>query len=168
MRKSLLILAAVGLSAAATPAFAADGTVNIDGSVAAKCLFTTSSATLSLGELAGADGKLDVSTVNTKNATLVGWCNGSAATMQVNALALTNSGTPGSSFDNTIDYTATAVANSVSASDTTAAGAGTAQTVGLFSGDVVVTLSGSSTPGGKLLLSGAYTGSVVVTLSPTA
>jgi hypothetical protein len=175
MRKSLIIAAGLMLGAAATPAFAVapagvDGTVTVNANVAPKCLFTTPSQTITIAELAGADGKLDASTVNGKNATLVGWCNGSAATMQVTAAPLDNAGSGGTSFDSRVNYTATALANSVSATDVTtdAGAAGTAQNVGLFSGNVVVTLSSAATPGGKLLLSGAYTGAVTVTLAPGA
>ena len=163
-----IILAGIAATAFATPALAVDGTVTINGAVAPRCLFTTPSATITIPELAGADGKLDASTVNGQSATLVGWCNGSAATMRVLASPLDNAGSGGTDFDTRVSYTATAVANAVSASDTTTdVAAGTAQNVGLFSGNVVVTLSAAATPGGKLMLAGAYTGSTVVTLSPT-
>jgi len=67
-----------------------------------------------------------------------------------------------------VNYTATAVANSVSASDSSDSlvAQGASQVVGLFSGNVVVTLSAAATPGGLLLLGGAYTGTTTVTLTP--
>lgn len=173
MRK--LVMLATPLALLASPALAqtATGTVAIDGSVAGRCLFTTPNQTISLGELALAGtgstaGKLDTSKVNGKTATLVGWCNNAAATMAVTTTQLTNSATAATGFDNRVDYTATAAANSVSATDSSlTAGAGTAATVGMFTGNVVVTLSASSTPTSGLLVSGTYTGNVSVLLSPT-
>jgi hypothetical protein len=138
-------------------------------------LFTTPNATISLGELAlggsgSTAGKLDVTRVNGQTRTLVGWCNNTAATMTVTSapLQLTTPVPAVTGFDARVDYTATAVANAASASDTSVtAGAGTASTVGMFTGNVVVTLSGSSSPTNGLLVAGSYTGNVVVTLTPT-
>ena len=47
------------------------------------------------------------------------------------------------------------------------AGAGAASNVGLFTGDIVVTLSNASSPNNGLMVAGTYTGNVVVTLTPT-
>ena len=171
-----LMIAVMGMAAcAASPAFAqSTGTVTIDGSVAPRCLFTTPSATITLGEMDLSNtgttaGKLDAAVVNGKTRTLVGWCNGSASTMSVKAEALTLTGSTGSiptGFDRTVNYTATAVANSVSAIDSsTTAAASSDQTVGLFTGNVVVTLSSSSTPTSGLLVAGDYNGRVLVNLS---
>lgn len=173
MRK-LLILAAPFV-ALASPALAqsSTGTVDINGSVAGRCLFTVPNQTISLGELAlggtgSTAGKLDVTRVNGQSRTLVGWCNNTAATMSVTTTQLTNPATTVAGFDNRIDYTATAVANSISASDSSlVAGAGTASTVGMFTGNVVVTLSAASSPTNGLLVAGSYTGNVIVTLTPT-
>lgn len=174
MRSKLVAIAPLALLAAPALAQSADvtGTVDIDGSVAGRCLFTTDNAVIHLGELAlggsGATaGKLDASKVNGQTATLVGWCNNTAAKMSVEATELTNSTTAPTGFDNRIDYTATATANSVSADDTSlTAGAGTAQTVGMFTGNIDVALSAASTPNTGLLVAGDYTGNVKVTLSP--
>ncbi|KHK93551.1 hypothetical protein [Novosphingobium malaysiense] len=168
-----LILAAAPLALLASPASAQDatGTVSIDGSVAARCLFTTPSATISLGEMAqsgtgNSAGTLDTSKVDGKSATLVGWCNSTAATMTVQANALTNGATAATGFTNRVDYSATANANSVDATDdSTDALPGAAADVNMFSGDVQVTLSNSSATG--LLVAGGYSGSVEVVLSPT-
>lgn len=172
MRK--LLLFALPLAFIGTPANAQSSTGNvvINGSVAGRCLFTTPNATITLGELAlgGTDttaGKLDVSKVNGMNATLVGWCNNTASTMTVLATELTGPTATATGFDKRVDYTATANANSVNATDTsTVAGAGSAVTVGMFTGNVVVTLSAASTPTSGLLVAGSYTGNVAVTLSP--
>lgn len=155
----------------AAPALAqsADGVVTVNGFVAPKCLFTIPSGVINIPEMSGPDGKLDPATVNGQNVTLAGWCNGAAAVMYVNATPLQNVGSPGANYDNRVDYTATALANSVSANDTSLVpGPGSEENVGLFVGDVVVTLSNSSSPGNKLLLSGPYSGTVTVTLAPSA
>lgn len=172
MRK--YILAALPALALTVPAMAQDstGTVAIDGSVASRCLFTTPNETISLGEMAlpGSDtnaGRLDSSTVDGRTATLVGWCNNAAAGMTVEAFALTNTANAASGFTNRVDYTATAEANSASGNDTSLVdGAGATVSVGMFTGDVVVTLSDSSAPSNNLLVAGNYNGQVEVTLTP--
>lgn len=170
MMRKLLILA-VPAALAASPALAqsATGTVTIDGSVAGRCMFTVPNKTISLGELAlSSDGKLDVSKVNGRNETLTGWCNNTAATMTVTTTQLTTTTAAPSGFDNRVDYTATAVTGAVSASDSSlTAGAGSASGVGLFTGNIVVTLSAASSPTNGLMVAGNYTGNVVVTLTPT-
>ena len=176
MRNALLLMAIPAL-ALAVPAAAqsasSEGTVDITGSVASRCLFTTSSDIIPLGELAlaGSDtaaGKLNSAVVDNQTRTLVGWCNDAASTITVEATELTTSAAAASGFANRIDFTATADANSASAEDSTlVAGAGTPVSVGMFTGDVVVTLSDSETVGDLLLVAGDYTGSVKVTLAPS-
>ncbi len=173
MRKLLILAAPFAVLASPVAAQTATGTVDISGSVAGRCLFTLPNQTISLGELAlsgtgSTAGKLDPAKVNGQTRTLIGWCNNTAATMSVTTTELTNSASAAAGFDNRIDYTATAVANSASASDTSlTSGAGTASTVGMFTGNVVVTLSAASSPTNGLLVAGGYTGNVVVTLTPT-
>lgn len=177
MMKRIVGAAAVAASLTAVPALAQDatGTVAIDGSVAERCLFTTPSATISVGELSksGTDtnaGRLNPAKLNGEKRTLVGWCNGTASTIAVEAQPLLNTdftGTAPSGFTRRIDYSATAGANGASAADTsTAAGAGQASNVGIFTGNVEVTLSSSATPNDSMLIAGAYAGQVLVTLSP--
>lgn len=171
MRK--LIILALPAALIAGPALAQSavtGTVNIDGSVAGRCSFTLNNATISLGEISlASNGKLDVSKVNGKTATLTGWCNNTAATMAVTTTQLTTGTAATTGFDNRVDYTGTAVANAVSASDSSlVAGAGTASTVGQFTGNIVVTLSAASSPANGLMVAGAYTGNVLVTLTPSS
>jgi len=175
MRK-LILASAVLAAATATPVVAqtTTGTVMIDGSVAPRCLFTTSNAVINAGELAqagtgGSAGKLDTSKLDGQSRTLVGWCNGTASSMSVEAFPVVNTtvtSAPPAGFDRVVNYTATATANAANASDTSiVAGAGSASTVGLFTGNVVVTLSNSSTPASGLLIAGAYQGETRVTLS---
>jgi len=175
MRK-LMTMAVMSTLGLATPVMAqVTGTVDIDGSVADRCLFTTDNAVISVGELAlggsgTTAGKLDASKLDGQTRTLIGWCNGTAATMAVEALPLLNTdftGTAPTGFDTRIDFTATADANSVEATDTSViGGAGDAVNVGLFTGDIDVTLSSSSSPTGGLLVAGGYVGQVIVTLTP--
>lgn len=179
--KRIIATSAVALASmlAAQPALAqsapATGEVTIVGSVADRCLFTLPSKLIDLGELSlagtdGSAGKLDTSKVDGATETLQGWCNGTAATMSVEAFAIENtsftSAAP-SGFDRVINFTATATANAADAEDDSAtAGAGTAVPVGMFTGDIDVVLSDSSTPGGGLLVAGDYEGLVRVTLTP--
>lgn len=175
--RNILITAVLLAGAAATPALAqsagsSTGTVKIQGSVAERCLFTDPSEVIQLGELArgGTDadaGKLNPANVAAGTATLTGWCNNAAATIAVEAFRLEGDAPAGSAaFTNLIDYTATATANEASATDTTtSAGPGISKTVGMFSGSVVVNLSGADA-GGKLLVAGDYSGEVKVTLAP--
>lgn len=173
MRKIGMI--ALPLALLAVPAAAQDvtGTVTINGNVAGRCLFTVPSKTITITEMAlgGTDanaGRLDTSKVNGRTETLSGWCNSSAAGMTVEAFPLINVASTATGFTNRVDYTATAAANSQSATDSSlAAGSGATTSVGLFAGDVVVTLGSSSAPSNNLLVAGAYSGSVVVTLTPT-
>jgi hypothetical protein len=176
--KKRLIAAALAATAFASPALAqSTGTVTVDGSVADRCLFTDPADVISVGELSlpgtdGNAGRLDASKINTQSRTLIGWCNGTAATMTVEAQPLLNSdftGTPPTGFDRRIDFSATAVANNATATDSSTAaspGAGSAVNVGMFTGNVVVTLSSATTPGGGLLVAGDYDGQVLVTLTP--
>jgi hypothetical protein len=171
MRK--LMFFSLPLALLASPALAqtadVNGQIDINGTVAGRCMFTLPNKTISLGELSlASNGKLDVSKVNGRSETLTGWCNSTAATMTVTTTQLTTGTSAPTGFDNRVDYTATAVTGSVSANDTSlTAGAGAASTVGLFSGDIVVTLSGASSPTNGLMVAGSYTGNVVVTLTPT-
>jgi len=146
------------------------GNVNITGSVALKCDITNDPVTLALGELAGAGGTLDTSKVNGHSVNLTGWCNGTKSTMSVQATsialtpALPTNQVP-SGFDQSVDYTATATANSVSATDSSSTpGAGSAVTVGAFTGNIGVSLSSASASG--LLVAGSYQGTTTVTLTP--
>jgi hypothetical protein len=149
------------------------GNVQINGTVQARCLFTTGTVTINLGELTQTDGTLDPAIVNAGTANLVGWCNGSASTMSVlsSPILLQGVHTTPTGFTDTVNFTGTATTNSasgggpVSASDSTLAAPSAAAAVGLFSDNIVVTLSSASSPAGKMI-AGAYQGSVAVTLTP--
>jgi hypothetical protein len=158
------------------------GTVGMDGTVADRCLFVSNGATIALNELSkrtGASaeiGRLEPTVVNTATARLNGWCNGTAATMSVEALPLLNTaftGSPPTGFARRINYTATATASpdsgDVSASDTSLTeGSGASTTVGIFASDIRLAFSAAATPSDARLVAGPYAASVLVTLTPLA
>lgn len=165
------VLAALALPLAAGVAQAqapVTGTISIDGTVASRCSLSINSQTISLGEMSQpADGRLNASVVNGQNRTLTGFCNGATAQMTVEAQPLLNPAAAASGFDNRVNYTATATANSVNGTDTsTVAGAGTPVAIGAFAGNILVTLSGASSPNNGVLVAGGYNGQVLVTLTP--
>lgn len=177
IKTTISALAIAGL-AIASPAFAATavtsdtGTVNITGSVAKKCQFTgTDPELLALGELSGADGKLDTAKVNNQTKNLTAWCNAaSKVSVTANPIKAKLIAAPNASFDDRVEYTATALIGAVSANDATDATvlqtAGTDQNVGIFSSTVGITLSNASTINNALLVADDYEGSVTVTLTP--
>lgn len=174
MRKLMIIAAPLAL--AATPALAQSvtGTVNIDGTVAARCLFAIPNATIHLNEISqtgsGASaGTLNTAAVNGQLATLNAWCNGAASTMAVETTALTLQSPPATipaGFVSRVDYGADAAASTATGTDDSLTpGAGLPVTVGLFNSNIAVTLkNATSAPG--LLVAGTYTGNVKVTLTP--
>lgn len=168
MRKLAFLFIPAALMAGPALAQGASGSVDVDGTVAGRCLFGLPNATISLGEISViSTGRLDASKVNGRTATLNGWCNGAAATMMVTTTQLTTATSAPAGFDNRVDYTGTAAVSSGSASDSSlTAGAGTPVNVGRFNGDILVTLSAASSPTGGLLVAGTYTGNVLVTLTP--
>jgi type 1 fimbria pilin len=169
MKKLLLLGSAAVAFATAAPAFAqVTGEVDVNGFVDDRCQFTVDNAVINLGEISdNATGKLDKVAVDAGAATLNGWCNGSAATIAVEAHPLLNSAAGSASFDNRVDYKATATAGNAAPTDlTTAAGPGTPASLGLFSGDILVDISDSASPNNRLMVAGDYVGSIVVTLTP--
>ena len=170
MRKLLILSAPLALLA--SPALAATGDVtgqvDIKGSVTERCMFTVENKEIDLGEISlTSNGKLDTSKVNNRSETLNGWCNNTAAKISVLATALTNTTAAPAGFDNRVNYTATAKAGTVEAADTTTTdGAGAESSLGLYAGEITVTLSGASSPNNALMVAGSYNGNVVVTLTP--
>jgi hypothetical protein len=174
MNRLLFTAAILGLAipaAASAQAAAVTGTVTVTGAVAARCQFTTGNASIDIPELSDTStSALDPATVSgAPHATLVGWCNGTASTIQVEAQPLLNTATAPTGFTNRVDYTATATANSVSVTDNSlvANSDNTAASVGIFTGNIDVGLSQATSPTGKLI-AGAYLGHVIVTLTPSA
>jgi hypothetical protein len=171
MNKLLLLGGAALALGGAAPAFAqATGEVDVHGYVDDRCQFTSLGDTvIELGEISGEDGKLDEAAVDAGTATLQGWCNGSASTIGVEALPLLNAASASPSFENRVDYRATATAGSAAPiDDSTDAGAGADVSLGLFSGDIVVDISNSASPSDGRMVAGDYVGSIVVTLTPNS
>jgi hypothetical protein len=175
MKKPLLAAFAAAapamlLAAFAPAAYADTGTVTVDGSVAARCQFTTNTATITIAELANASDLLVTGNVDGQQATLVGWCNGTKSTMTANGASLKNGTSAPTGFSNQVDFTSTATEGAISATDTdsTDGSAGSPSTVGIFTGNITVALSSAATHGGptEKLVAGDYTGSVLVTLAP--
>src|SRR3954471_15225035 len=169
MKKLLLLGAAAVAFATAAPAFAqVTGEVDVEGHVDDRCQFAIlDHAIIDLGEISDDDGRLDEGAVDVGTATLQGWCNGSASTIGVEAFPLINAAAASPSFDNRVDYRATATAgNAAPVDDTTDAGAGADVSLGLFNGDIVVDISNSASPNNRLMVAGDYVGRIVVTLTP--
>ncbi len=172
----ILSTALIGALVPGVAAAQSSGTVTINGTVADRCLFTVPSKIINLGELSlpgtgSTAGKLDAAKVDAATETLSGWCNGVAATMTVDAAPLVNTShttAPPSGFDRIVNYTATASAGTIDATDTTATGAGSAVTLGLYTGDIIVNVDGSSTPGSGIMIAGNYQGVITVTLAPNS
>lgn len=169
MNKLLLPgIAALALGGAAPVLAQATGEVDVNGFVEDRCQFTTiGDSVIELGEISGDDGRLDEAAVDAGTATLQGWCNGSAATIVVEALPLINAASGAANFDKRVDYRATTTAGSAAPiDDSTDAGAGAEVALGLFSGDIVVDISNAASPNDGLMVAGDYVGSIVVTLTP--
>jgi hypothetical protein len=159
--------AAIAVATAAPVSAQVSGTVDVNGFVDDRCQFTVDNAVINLGEISDADGKLDEAAVDAGQATLQGFCNGAAATIKVEAFPLLNSASASASFDNRVDYRATATAGSAAPiDDSDDAGAGADVSLGLFSGDIVVDISNAASPNDRLMVAGDYVGSIVVTLTP--
>ena len=159
--------AAMAVVIAAPGSAQVSGTVDVNGFVDDRCQFTVDNAVINLGEISDGDGKLDEAAVDAGTANLNGWCNGSAATIKVEAHPLLNSASGSASFDNRVDYRATATAGSAAPfDDSDDAGAGADVSLGLFSGPIAVDISDSASPNDRLMVAGDYVGSIVVTLTP--
>lgn len=176
-----IALLAVAVSNMASAAGSVMGSVGIDGTVADRCVFTSTNVVLNIGEMintsgpSGSIGLLDPSRVNSQTAVLSGLCNGTSATMSVRAFPMLNTSfaaTPPSGFSKRVDFTATAQVQTNSgvvsvSNDTVSAAASVPQTVGVFANDIDVSFSNAAAVNNALLIAGSYEGSVVVTLSPS-
>lgn len=181
-----IALAAAAISAlVATPAFAqASGTVDVTGTVVAKCTaITPITGSITLGELANANG-----TVNTAFSANTGGlsrqftirCNGANPQLSVNAKPLVNAAAAGSpaGYTNTVHYTATLTANAASGTPTSVddlsstAGATTAligNRIAASGNNVTLAISnGVTTDAAAILDAGSYAGSVDIIISPGA
>ncbi|MFM5923803.1 MAG: hypothetical protein ACKOPG_06425 [Novosphingobium sp.] len=193
--KKLALIAMTAAAAFAAPAMAqtTTGTINITGSVAAKCMVVsgtgTSSSfgtTVAMGELAQADGTLKPSSTLAATFGSVGGaglaahvvCTSPDATVTVDADPLVSPSGAGAptGYSNTINYSAdvtfTKTTGSLALSnDSTAASQSSSALGGRLAAsgtNVTVATSNWRTPNtGDLLTSGTdYSGKIVVTISP--
>lgn len=177
--KKLAMVLVLGASMVSVPALAAPGDVSgnvvVTGSVASKCAMTTSNGVITIGELADGTGVINSAAADGKTATLVGWCNKAGSTMSVTSTQLTHKtlATVSDGFVRQVTFNAQAVAKSATGTtvgtatdlDSTDTNAGTGANVGMFHGDIVVSLSNLGTATG-LLAAGDYEGNIKVTLTP--
>ncbi|CAM3095905.1 hypothetical protein SPAN111604_03465 [Sphingomonas antarctica] len=191
--KKFLMIGAAAASAMAMPATAqtVTGTINITGTVTAKCTIvggataTTYVATRDLGELDQADGTLEASATLATRFGVAGTtapafrvvCNSAAPQITVDANPLVNGAATPTGYNNTVNYIAHVAVNRADSTTgtfdnaTTGAATGPAAVGGPISGaagnNVTVTADTFSTPTAAApLVAGAYTGNIVVTISP--
>lgn len=193
MNKTILIGAAL-LGLAVAPAVMAQtvtGTVNVTGSVAAKCVVITGgsgssfSGSIPLGELAGTDGTLATTLSGSTNASPAGStqfrvnCNSVAPKVTISStrLALTPTATAPTGYANVIDYTAALDASLSSGSTQTVsyvtAAALPAATVQALSSSLANTANNLTvkayalnTSSGALLMAGNYASVISITIEP--
>lgn len=186
--KKFTALALLATAAIATPAMAqtsATGTVQVTGTVAAKCAITSTAPTaITLNELALTNGTVDSAFSSqtgglTRSFTVK--CTSSSPTVSVSSDALNNStdNTTGGGYTGRVHYTSTVVADKAT-SGTATTSYTTADTLPGASSVVVgaplknaadnvrVTVSnGTTTNTGDLLKAGSYSSTITVTVSPT-
>jgi hypothetical protein len=193
MNKTILIGAAL-LGLAAAPAALAQtvtGTVNVTGSVAARCVVITGgsgssfSGSIPLGELAGTDGTLSSTLAGSTNASPGGStqfrinCNSAApkVTLSSTRLALDPTATAPAGYANVIDYTAAldaALANgstqTVSYVTAAALPAATVQSLSdslaNSANNLTVKAYALNTASGALLMAGNYSSVISITIEP--
>jgi hypothetical protein len=185
MNKFAFAALAAATAFVATPAFAqAAGTVDVTGTVAAKCTaITPISGSITLGELSKSNGTVDPTFAGNTGGLSRSFtvrCTGANPGISVNAKALVNAAvaTPASGYANTVHYTATLTAagskgTSASAVDTSNASGATVAALGdrLAASNNNVTLAistGNTTDAAAVLEAGTYAGSVDVIISPAA
>lgn len=180
-------LAAAAAIAGATPAFAqASGTVDVTGTVASKCATVgTITGTISLGELAKANGTVEAAFPNNAGGLSRQFtvrCTGANPVLSVNASPLVNGAvaTPAAGYTNTVHYTATLSAAAAGTTGATASAADTSNvsgaTTAALSGRLsaaannvtLVISNGNTTDAASVLEAGTYAGSVAVQVTPAA
>ncbi len=182
---ALAAIAAAATLVSAQPAFAqASGTVQVNGTVAAKCAaITPISGTIALGELANANGTIEGTFAGnsgglTRQFTVR--CTGANPNLSVKASPLVNAAvtTPASGYTNTVHYTATMSATkagggSTSLSNLSSNANATTGAVGdrlaASANNITLAISaGTTADAGAVLEAGTYSGSVALTVSPAA
>ena len=182
--KKIAFLAAAACAAIAMPAMAqTTGTINLTGSVAAKCTAAPGGATFgdstAFGELALTDGTMRTnlaSSFGTHAFTII--CNTGTPTVSVDADALATTASATAGYDNSIDYTATVTVKRSGTTDAvftndTSAAATAAATLGAplanAASNVSVTTSTyhTNTATDLLVASPTYTGVIKIVIAPS-
>ena len=177
--KKLALIAMTAAAAIASPAMAqtVTGTINLTGSVAAKC-FVSPGSGATFGELAQADGtvRTDLATAfATRSATVK--CTSAAPTISVDSTALATTATGATGYDNSIDFTAsvavtTTGANAGPFTNDSANAALAATAIGSplanSASNINITTSNyrTNTATDLLVASPTYTGSIVIVIAP--
>ncbi|GAA0735209.1 hypothetical protein [Sphingomonas japonica] len=185
MKKIVLSALFAATTFVAAPAFAqVSGTVDVTGTVAARCsAITPISGSITLGELAAASGKVDPAFAGntgglSRNFTIL--CNGANPKLSVNARPLVNAAATDSpsGYTNTVHYTATLTAMGAKGGSTSVAdqslssGATTAQVgdrLATVANNISLTVgSGATAEPTAVLDAGTYAGNVEIIIAPTA
>jgi hypothetical protein len=185
MKKLVLSALIIGSTFAAAPAFAqTSGSVDVTGTVSALCSAVTPlNGSITLGELAKADGTIDTAfSGNTgglsRNFTVK--CNGSNPKVSVEAKPLVNASaaTTAPGYTNTVHYTATVVAmgakgGSASIADQSLTSGATSAQIGdrlaAVTNNIALTVgTGATSEATAILDAGTYAGKVEITIAPTA
>lgn len=185
MKKLVLSALFAGSILSAAPAFAqASGSVDVSGTVAARCSAVTPlSGSITLGELAKTDGTVDTAFSNntgglSRNFTVK--CNGANPKVSVEAKPLINAAatTTAAGYTNTVHYTATVVAmgakgtNATIADQSVTTGATSApinDRLAAVTNNIALTVgAGATSEATAILDAGTYAGKVEITIAPTA
>lgn len=185
--KKIALIALAASAAIATPAAAqtVTGTINITGSVAAKCFVlpgagSTFGTTVAMGELADTDGTLKPSSTLAATFGTAGGAGLSAQVLCTSAnpevsvlsepLANVVAADPG--YDNSVDYTAdvtfTRVGGTTLVSDPSAVAAATTATLAsrLTGTGTNVSVATSGWTAAGVLVAGSYTGKITILVAP--
>lgn len=181
LSSALLVAAAFAALPAAAQTGPAAGTVQVNGTVAAKCYALQPIAgTISLGELAKDDGTIDEAfskATGGKSTMFTVRCNGSNPLLSVRALPLVNNAVTetANGYTNKVHYTATLDATRAQGGKTSVAAPSretapaTARVDGRLAAEannMLLTISSGQTESSTAILdAGAYQGSVSVTIS---
>lgn len=186
--KKIAILALLATAAIASPAMAqtsTTGTINITGTVAAKCFVlpgsgNTFGTTVAMGELSQADGTLKTSATLSSTFGTVGGtgltaqvvCTSANPDVSVLSEPLVNTALAATGYDNSVDYTAdvtfTRVGGTTLVSDPSAVPAATTATLAsrLTGTGTNVSVATSGWTASGVLVAGSYAGKITIVIAP--
>lgn len=186
MKKLVLAaLAASAMGAVASPAAAqsASGTVNVTGTVAAKCTASDPiGGNIVLNELAKSDGTVDSAFSNAANLSLAFTvrCTSPNPMLSLSATALANGTTgAGAGYADKVHYTSTLTAKKAGGGDAAityttadvlpaASSGAVGDRLASSNNNVTVAVSqGATTNAGDVLTAGSYSGTITLTVSPS-